>query len=158
MGSEIIIREAQKKDAKEIVSLLKQVIDYHCEFDKNYKPFSDYKNMRKNIMSRMVRRDTKIFVAESGGKIIGYCEGVIEKAPGSTIFKKMGSIDTLIVTKKHRKKGAGEKLASALMKWFREKKIKYAELNVDSLNVLGIRFWNSCGFSGYRVKMRKNLK
>lgn len=156
--NKVTIRQALKKDIKDIVGLLEQVVDYHCEFDKNYKPFSDYKNMDKNVALLLARRDTKVFVAESDGKIIGYCDGGIGKAPNYTSFKKMGSIDTLIVNEKHRKKGVGEKLVGALIKWFKEKKIKYVELEADTRNVSGVKFWNSRGFSGYRFKMRKKLK
>ncbi len=154
----VIIREAGEKDTKDIVGLLEQVVDYQRKLDKNYKSFSSYENLDKNIASSITRRDTKIFVAESDGEIIGYCEGGIDKAPNYTNFKKMGFIDTLIVDKKHRKKGSGEKLVNALIKWFKEKKINYMELGVDTRNVSGVKFWNSRGFSEYRLKMRKKLK
>ena len=158
MKNKIIIREAVKRDAKDIVNLLKQVADYHRKFDKYYRPSSSYKNLERAVLDSLGNRGEKVVLAESDGKIVGYCAGAMGKAPNYTALKKIGSIDTMIVDEKHRKSGVGEKLCKELMSWFKEKKIKHIELEVDTRNNPGINFWRKAGFFEYRLKMRKDLK
>ncbi len=157
MKNKTIIRRAAKKDAKGIVNLLKQMVDYHREFDKYYKPFSGYKNIKKDVMLSLGSRSMKVLIAESGGEIIGYCAGGVEKAPNYTALKKIGFIYAVIVDEKRRKSGIGGKLLKEMMGWFKEKKIKHVELEVDARNNLGINFWRETGFFEYRLKMRKDF-
>ena len=44
-----------------------------------------------------------------------------------------------------------------VVKFFKSKKIKNIELEVDARNNLGIDFWKNNNFFAYRLKMRRDL-
>ncbi len=137
--------------------MIKQVCDYHCNFDKYYKPFSKYENLEKKISESLKDKNEITLLAKLDDKIVGYCAGGVENAPNYAAKAKIGCIYTAIINDEYRKKGIGKKIMSELMKWFKDKKIKNIELEVDARNKAGMDFWINNNFFTYRLKMRRDL-
>lgn len=151
-------RTADNKDIKEIYSLWKELMDYHKTFhpafvtvDKPREYF--YINMRK----RMLNENTKIFICEEDGKIIGltitfYSEG----SPAFILYKK-GYIAETAVSEKHRGRGIGKKLYEIAEKWLREKGADHIELQVSVENKNALNFWANQGFTPATQHLIKEL-
>ena len=153
----IKITKATSEDMIGMIEMIKQICDYHCNFDRYYKPFVKYNNLEKEVLRSLKDKNTIFLLAKSDKKIIGYCEGGITSAPSYASPTKIGYIYTLIVNDKHRGKGIGKKLLDELMKWFKKKNIKNIELEADARNKIGIDFWQNNNFFTYRLKMRQDL-
>jgi len=153
----IKIIKATFKDIAEIITMIKQICDYHCNFDRYYKPFSEYNDLEKEVSESLKDKNTVVLLAKLDKKIIGYCVGGIEEAPSYASKIKIGYIYTVIINEKFRGKGIGKNILEELMKWFKDQNIKNIELEVDARNKLGIDFWKNNNFFSYRLKMRKDL-
>ena len=153
----IKITKATIKDIIGIIEMIKQICDYHCNFDKYYKPFSEYNNLEKEVSGSLKNKNTIVLLAKLNKKIIGYCVGGVESAPSYAPKIKIGYIYTVIISNEYRGKGVGKKILDELMQWFNEKNIKNIELEVDARNKLGIDFWKNNNFFTYRLKMRRDL-
>ena len=154
----IKIKKATSQDINGIIEMIKQICDYECKLDEYYKPFSEYKDLEKEVVKSLKDKNTIVFLAKLDKKIIGYCEGYIEKAPNYALTpNKIGYINTMIIDDKHRGKGVGKKILNEMLKWFKGKKIKNIELEVSARNDVGIDFWKNNNFFTYRLKMRRDL-
>lgn len=153
----IKITKATPEDMAGIIEMIKQICDYHCSFDKYYKPFAKYSNLEKEVLGSLKDKNTIVLLAKVDKKIIGYCVGGVGNAPSYAQKIKIGYIYTVIINDEHRGKGVGKKILDELMKWFKNKKIKNIELEVDARNKLGIDFWKNNNFFIYRLKMRRDL-
>src|SRR3989344_6882966 len=153
----IKIKKATSKDIIGIIEMIKQICNYHCNFDKYYKPFAEYNNLGKEVSGSLKDKNTIVLLAKLDKKIIGYCVGGVENAPSYASKTKIGYIYTVIISDEHRRKGLGKKMLDELMEWFEGKKIKNIELDVDARNKLGVDFWKNNNFFTYRLKMRRDL-
>jgi len=153
----ITIRKANINDLKEILKLIRKSINYHRKLDKSYRPFSKHFNLEKHVKKSLKNKNKLYFVAqdENNEKIIGYFIALIEKAPYSfTMQKYVGVIADAYIDPKYRKKGLGKKIFKEIIKWFKSRKIKYIELDVDARNKIGIKTWKKYGFYEFRMKMK----
>ena len=153
----IKIKKATSRDILGIIEMIEQICDYHCNFDKYYKPFAKYDNLEKEVLGSLEDKNTIVLLAKLDKKIIGYCVGGVDSAPNYAPKIKIGYIYTVIISDKYRGRGVGKKILDELMKWFEDKKIKNIELEVDARNKLGIDFWKNNNFFTYRLKMRRDL-
>jgi ribosomal protein S18 acetylase RimI-like enzyme len=153
----IKIQKATNQDVSGIIEMIKQICDYQCELDKYYRPFLKYKNLEKEVLGSLKDKNTIVLLAKLDKKIIGYCVSGVEKAPSYAAVAQIGYIYTVIIDNKYRGKGIGKKILNELMKWFKIKKIKNIELEVDARNSIGVDFWKNNNFFTYRLKLRRDL-
>jgi len=93
----ITVREATKNDISELLELIKQMTNYHCNIDKYYKPFSKYEGLSRHIKDQLNDKEVKILVAIDREKIIGHIIGVVTKAPPYIAPKVIGNIDDTFI-------------------------------------------------------------
>jgi len=153
----IKIRKANIEDLDEIMILIECITDFHYKLDKYYKSFVEYQGLNEYIQQQLEDENTKILLAEVDEKIVGFIVGVILKAPGYIVPKKIGNIDNAFVKEDYRHQKIGENLIKELFKWFKEKKVKHIELSVDARNTIGINAWRKFGFFDFRIEMKKEL-
>lgn len=79
------------------------------------------------------------FVAEEGGKILGFVAGYPDEEGEGRVF-------TLAVRKGYRRKGIGSHLLGRILRKFRQSGIRYAKLEVRENNVGAIRMYRRMGF------------
>jgi ribosomal protein S18 acetylase RimI-like enzyme len=157
----IKIEEAKRKDINSIVKLQMGLADYHKKIDfKYYKSGRERKEkLRKRLLQRLSkkRRNSKFLVAKIRNQVVGFFIGGIHKSWPYCREKKIGEIYQAYVDRKFRKKGIGKLLFQELLKWFKKRKIKFIEVEVDSRNEIGISAWKKYGFFEFQKKMRLNL-
>lgn len=153
----MIIRLMQKSDFAGFLDLLEKMVDYHRRIDPYYKPFSKYKDLRIEAESWLKDKDMLVLAAEDGGELIGYFRGSAESAPDYADRDKIGIVYDVFVLEPYRRQGVAEELFGEALRWFRKKKTKNIELNVDARNEAAIKFWRQLGFFEYKLRMRLDL-
>ena len=155
---DIVIRKAHKKDINAIVHLNTLLADYHHDLDHYWKTGSRVrKSYWKVLMKELKKGNIRYYVAEDEGRAIGYFCALIKKAPSTVNAKHIGHIRIGFVQRQYRGKGIGRMAVKIFLDWFKKKKIRYVELNVDARNALGIRVWRRFGFKERMKKMRLEL-
>lgn len=154
----MIIRTAKKSDLDGLMKLLEGMVIYHTKIDKYYKSFSKFTGLEEEAESWLSNKDMKVLVAEDEGELIGYAQVSAEDAPTYASVGKIGVVYDMFVLAPYRRKGIAEMLFSEAMDWFNSRKIKNIELSVDARNAAGVKYWESLGFSAYKLRMRKDLK
>ncbi len=150
-----MIRKGKKEDIESIHKLDRESTKYHKKFDKEFYTISEnFWKKKKYSQIKAIKSPTNlILVAELNEKIVGYIWGYVQ-----TIMKdKIGKIQELIVTSKHRKKGIGGELTQKMLEFFKREGCIYSEIEVFVENKPTVKFYEKIGFKKRLYKMQLNL-
>ncbi|HXT41771.1 MAG TPA: GNAT family N-acetyltransferase [Candidatus Angelobacter sp.] len=81
-----------------------------------------------------------IFVAEDGGRVVGYITTRIDREAGK------GRIPNLAVAAEFRNQGLGRQLIERALEYFRAEGLEYAVIETMAQNAAGKQAYPSCGF------------
>ncbi len=70
-------------------------------------------------------------------------------------WTRAGYVTQFLVSRWYRQRGVGKMLMDYINDWFKSRGLRKVLLNVDIENEAGIRFWESQGFEGYAMRMRR---
>lgn len=156
--SEIKLRKAKRADIDALVELEVLLAEYHHKIEPEYwkSPRTARGHFKKLLAKEMIKRDALILVVEAGGKIIGHFTGEIMR-PKAMKPKIIGHVGHGFLLEKYRGQGIAKKAVGILIKWFKRKGAKVAELSVDSRNVAGLHAWRSLGFKEFVKKMKMEI-
>lgn len=154
----IKITQGAKIHIPAIIKIWKEFLDFHKKRDSFFTRRKDaHIYFEKYLKKFMLSRKSKVFVAYSGNKILGFIMVKIEKYPPVFKIEKYGYIETVAVAKKYRRSGVGQMLLDESEKWFIDKKISHIELKTSVKNEVATSFWKKHGFKEYIHLMSKNL-
>lgn len=159
------IREANKRDFKEVLELVIQNTQHHIKLDKLYwKPhkisWESLVKIRetesKELKKDLVDAKTKILVAVMEKKIAGFISISFMKNPYMKV--RRGEINDLFVLEDYRKKGIGKALTKKGFSLFKSKGIKIISLNASSNNIPTLKFYKNIGFKENLKRLSLKLK
>ncbi len=156
----ITIRKAKKEDVQRIrkIDTFEKEILNNCspldKLDPKYKP----KKGEKNYYEKFILGKNKwCYIAESNGKLLGYILFNIKKREPYWKIKKVGYLDLIMIDKKMRGKGISKLLFKKAHEIFKEKKLGYVKLTVQTDNDFAHKIWKKFGFKDFRVDMYKKI-
>lgn len=152
----IIVRKAENKDLEDVLRLnLDLFKKEYREYDKKLDLKWTYGKIgRSYFKKRITEKDAFAFIAESKGKIIGYLCGSVRNCPYDyRIISKYAELENMIVDKKFRGEGVGEKLTKEFLKWCKIKKADCISVNASIQNEKGINFYKKMGFKNYSLTL-----
>jgi ribosomal protein S18 acetylase RimI-like enzyme len=157
---EIKIRRANKEDIQRIrkIDHFGEEILSNCspldKLDLKYKP----KKGEKNYYEKFILGKNKwCYIAESEDKLLGYILFNIEKREPYWKIKTVGYLDLIVIDKKARGKGISKLLFKKAYEIFKEKKLDYVKLSVQTDNDFARKIWKNFGFKDFRVDMYKKI-
>ena len=158
METTAVIRLATRRDVPAIVALWEELMDFHQTRD----PFFTRSDSGSEIFAKFVqdniRSDTAcVLVATVEGKIVGYCQGMLDRHPPALRESDFGQILDFGVTAEHRRAGVGTQMLQALCDWFRQEGIRRIEVRHSTFNEIGARFWPKMGFTPYLETLFREL-
>ena len=105
-------------------------------------------------------KNTSLFVAELGEKLVGFVHAIIRDTPVIPIFvpRRYTIIDSILVKSEFQNHGIGRKLINVVQEWAITKGATSIELNVYEFNKTAISFYEKLGYHPYSRKMSKKLK
>ncbi len=98
----------------------------------------------------MQNKNGLVFVALDRKKTVAYSNSQVQEPPSVATRKKWGLIDHLFVTKDYRRRGIGEKMYAAILKWFHARDINRIELQVIVKNEAAVSFWRKHGYLDFQ--------
>ncbi len=152
------IRLAQMEDIQDINSLLYQVAAVHHNgrpdlFKAGAKKYND-----EELADIIDNKDTPIFVAESEGRVVGYCFCVISQIQSHVLTNiKTLYIDDLCVDENVRGQKIGQRLYAFVREYAKHEGCYNITLNVWSCNPLAQHFYEKLGLVPQKVGMEEIL-
>jgi ribosomal protein S18 acetylase RimI-like enzyme len=147
---QVVIRKATLQDIPVIVGLWKEMMDFHKKIDPFFRRAVNGEDVFSQFLERNINSETAcVYVAIIDGKIVGYCQGMLEKHPPVLAETDYGHFMDFAVTAGYRRTGVGEKMCRALQDWFVLKGVHRIEVRHSEFNEISSRFWPKMGFKPY---------
>lgn len=158
METTAVIRLATRRDVPALVALWEELMNFHQARD----PFFTRSRNGSHIFARFVEENIRndaacVLVAVADGKIVGYCQGILDRHPPALAESDFGQILDFGVTAEHRGAGIGQQMLEALCEWFRREGIRRVEVRHSTYNEIGARFWPKMGFKPYLQTLFREL-
>lgn len=146
------IRVAEKRDLAQLDACMQELLKFESRFDDNLDPTAV---IRDNYAPLIERDEWRIFVAEEGDEIAGYCAGCV--FDGFTRKKPIALLDALYVKKAYRGRRCATRLIREFFSFAEARNAGQVELNVLSGNEAAHRLYTSLGFTEFEAKLRRPL-
>ncbi|MGV3616981.1 MAG: GNAT family N-acetyltransferase [Fimbriimonas sp.] len=103
--------------------------------------------------------ETLRLVAHENGKVYGFAQGSIERAPVHPALqeRRFFALYDLVVDPEMRRRGVATQLLEACFEWVRAQGVSDFELNVFAFNEEAIAFYKRHGFRVQRLRMSREL-
>lgn len=151
------IRKATSNDLESVLELSELMMKLHISFDVYYDIYTKYEDARKYYKEQLAKRGLLYVVAEDENKkIVAFASAYTISIP-RTKAPKIGILVTNFVKEEYRGRGIGTMLYEYRMNWFKQKNVKYVEMNVDVRNTKALKLWKKYGFKEYQVKLKMEL-
>lgn len=111
----------------------------------------------KHLRTFVGKRGRLGFVAEVGGRPVGFLLASLEAPAGIFMERRYGHISAVYVQEPYRGKGVGGALVAGALGWFGDRRVSRVRVTTDSKNTLGVEFWKKLGFQTTVVTMDKLL-
>src|SRR5512142_1071132 len=101
-----------------------------------------------------------VFVAETGGNLIGFVHAMMRDTPPLPIFvpRRSAIVDSIVVRSSYQNQGTGRLLMNKIEDWALMKGASSIELNVYEFNETAISFYERLGYQTLSRKMSKELR
>ena len=152
---DIQIRQATINDVKDILSLWRELIDYHVPMDPYFEMNKDAEvHFEKYMKAHIEPEDgsdtnsSMLFIAEDtkSHAIVGFIMGSINSYPPVFKYKQYGCISDICVTESYRNRKIGADLVDNAKKWCRERGIQRIQMHAATSNPVSRSFWKKMGF------------
>ena len=164
MSNELDIRHATVSDILKIISLWKELFQFHESMDRGFEVIPDAEEkfipFLKSVIELQEEKKAVVLVAQSpfDKQLIGYVLGMIGKNTPIFTIQDYGYITDMCVTRDSRQQGVGRKLVEEVKNWFYTQGINRIQLHAASANPVSLAFWKKMGFTTYMEKMSCDLQ
>ncbi len=156
-----LIREYEETDANQVMQCIVALQDFeHKLYDKMSDGKSIASQYLKLLLEDLEDQDGKIFVAEVGGKVVGYVH-VHARVKNEEIIEiehEWAEMQDLAVLEEYRGMGIGKALIKRAEEYARQKGATEMRTEVLALNTAGRRLYSTVGFSEHLIVVRKSLQ
>lgn len=151
------IRLAREEDVPAIGQMWEKLALFHNMLDDALPPAArgGGKVYARRLISRLGDQQTRVFVAEHDGRLVGYALAVIvDVIPDMFVQENSGFLADIYVEDEFRRQGVGRALVAAVTEWLSGHGIRSFEWHVAEHNEAGLRFWESLGGRRVMTRMR----
>ncbi len=151
------VRLAVLDDAHEIGRMWASLVAYHCALDPDLPQAAPHgpRGYARRIAQRLDDHNTRVFVAEHEGVLVGYVLGtIIDVTPDLFETLHSGFIADIYVSETARGQGVGRALVESMKVWFRSRSVTQFEWHVAVHNPTARAFWQAVGGRDLMVRMR----
>ena len=155
----MVIRIAEEKDIPGMIELLKQVGQVHHEIRPDIFRPGCQKYDEAALAELLEDESRPIFIAEDGGKVLGYCFCILRTFDGESVMtdRKELYIDDLCVDESCRGQGIAKGLYRHVTDYAESIGCSFITLNVWSGNDTAMKFYENAGLTPRSITMEKKL-
>ena len=141
------IRPGRQEDAAQAARLWMQSAKEHTSHDPIYatSPGAE-KVMRRFLADLTSSSHTFLFVAEYGGRTVGFASGELRESSPAFRPKTWASVDDVFVEPDYRNLGVGRALIESVKAWAKERGTDGVSLQVAAANKRARKFYEELGF------------
>jgi ribosomal protein S18 acetylase RimI-like enzyme len=156
--TEAALRAATRRDIPAIAELWEELMDFHRVRD----PFFTRAVNGSPPLAKFVEENTRndavcVLVATVEDRIVGHCQGMLDRHPPVLAEPRYGRILDLMVAAEYRRAGIGEQMFKALCDWFCREGTRRIEVRHSAANEIAVRFWRKMSFQPYLLTLFREL-
>lgn len=145
------VRPATAADGPPLFGAWQRAREHNASIDRRIVPapitqpefIADFEQM-------LLRKGSAAFVAEAGGRLVGFISGGVEANQRDRLPQRHATIGYLYVEEPHRRQGIARALFEAVAAWARGVEgISHFEMTVITADEGAAAFWRSIGFSPF---------
>ena len=147
------VRPGTEEDMPAMLRLWREMMDFHARVEPRFRPLSPpageqawERHMHQDVWGS---EDCGVFVAESGGRLVGQIIGVLRDPYPVFEPGRYGYVTDIVVDPSTRRGGVGRALFEVLKAWFRERGASNIQLAVAHNNPVSQAFWRAMGCTSY---------
>lgn len=148
------VRKAILEDAEAIAQLHHELgvyhEPYHPIYSLNENPPQSAIALWKDKIKNSTSGDGLVLVAEDKD-VVGFLNCIInDRNNPNWKIRKTGHIGAVYVSPAYRRRGVAKALIEEALKWLKEQKIEYVDLNVSVQNPAATAAWTALGFKPHQ--------
>lgn len=158
---ELVIREATAQDYASLCILIDELDRLHRDnLPQKFQAPKGPVRHRDFILDLIADEGVGLFVAEAGGRLVGFVNVAIRDAPDIPIFvpRHYAVVSSLGVREGFRRMGIGCALMNRVQSWAVAKGATSIELGVYEFNRPAIAFYHNVGYETVHRRMSKSLR
>ena len=141
------IRSGRREDAAEAARLWMQSAREHTAHDSIYATSPGAERVMRRFLTDLAGSNHSfLFVAEYGGRTVGFISGELREGSPTFQAKTWASVDDVFVEPDHRNLGVGRALLECVKEWAKERDADGVSLQVAAANERGRKFYEELGF------------
>jgi len=146
-GKDFTIRPGRREDAAEAARLWMQSAEEHTAHDPVYATAPGAERVMRRFLADLTSSGHSfLFVAESGGRTVGFISGELREGSPTFRQKAWASVDDVFVEPDYRNLGVGRALLESVEVWAKERRADGISLQVAAANQRGRKFYEGLGF------------
>ncbi|TBR21397.1 GNAT family N-acetyltransferase [bacterium] len=149
------VRPASVSDLKKVAKLWSRLDEFHRGLGLDIPRTSGAAAKWVASFERTLGRFSFLWVAEDGGRVVGFALARIKQAPAIYGGGLIGEISDIYIDDSARGRGLAGKLADVALAGLRSAGALSVEVQVITGNEAGLKFWESQGF---QVRLRQLTK
>ncbi len=150
MQTQTVVRKATRRDLDAIVTLGRELMDFHEALDPFFTRSADFDTLFGRFVLRNIRSKAAcVLVATVDERIVGYCQGMLDRHPPSIMEPEYGLVLDFYVAAGYRRTGVGDRMFKHVREWFRTKGVRRIEVRHSTFNPIAAEFWPKMGFTPY---------
>jgi GNAT superfamily N-acetyltransferase len=141
------IRPGRREDAAEAARLWMRSAEEHTGHDEIYATAPGAERVMRRFLADLTGSSRSfLFVAEAGGRTVGFISGELREGSPTFRHRTWASVDDVYVEPEHRNAGVGRALLESVEAWARERRADGISLQVAAANERGRKFYADLGF------------
>jgi ribosomal protein S18 acetylase RimI-like enzyme len=141
------LRPGRREDAEAAARLWMQSAEEHTAHDRIYATAPGAEQVMRRFLADLASSGHSfLFVAESGGRVVGFISGELREGSPTFRQKTWASVDDVFVEQDHRNLGIGRALLAGVEGWAKERRADGVSLQVAAANERGRKFYEELGF------------
>jgi ribosomal protein S18 acetylase RimI-like enzyme len=147
---DVVVRQADTGDMEAVLSLWKEMMDYHVPFDERLKVFPGTRRYIVRAIEYWLDDDAScLVVAENSDTVIGFTLGGSVDTGLGLKPAAYGHVAHMCITAKWRRRGIGRLLFARLRDWFQNQGLSTIHIYVSHFSSVSQEFWRALGFDDY---------
>jgi ribosomal protein S18 acetylase RimI-like enzyme len=141
------IRPGRREDAADAARLWMQSAKEHTSHDPIYTTSPGAERVMHRFLADLTSSSHAfLFVAEYGGRTVGFVSGELRESSATFRQKTWASVDDVFVEPNYRNLGVGRALVESVKAWAKERDADGVSLQVAAANERGRKFYEDLGF------------